>query len=164
MHFISLKFCVLHIEKVRCCFFRFSFRDRFYLKFISLIREACYGKMVEVAEVENLDFKWGKKRGIGGKKKDVQFYESFTYDGVEYTLYDCVYLYKEGDAEPHVGKLIKIWENADKAKKVKLLWFFRPSDISNFLGNVQTLENELILACGEGVGLTNINPLVIKLQ
>lgn len=115
--------------------------------------------MVEVAEVENLDFKWGKKRGIGGKKKDVQFYESFTYDGVEYTLYDCVYLYKEGDAEPHVGKLIKIWENADKAKKVKLLWFFRPSDISNFLGNVQTLENELILACGEGVGLTNINPL-----
>lgn len=115
--------------------------------------------MVEVAEVENLDFKWGKKRGIGGKKKDVQFYESFTYDGVEYTLYDCVYLYKEGDPEPHIGKLIKIWENADKTKKIKLLWFFRPSDISNFLGNVQTLENELILACGEGVGLTNINPL-----
>lgn len=120
--------------------------------------------MVEVAEVENLEFKWGKKRGIGGKKKDVQFYESFTYDGVEYNLYDCVYLYKEEEAEPYIGKLIKIWENADKTKKVKVLWFFRPSEISNFLGNDHTPENEIFLACGEGVGLANINTLVIKLQ
>ncbi|KAH7574217.1 hypothetical protein JRO89_XS03G0266700 [Xanthoceras sorbifolium] len=115
--------------------------------------------MVEVAEVENPEFKWGKKRGIGGKKKDVQFYESFTYDGVEYTLYDCVYMYKEDEPEPYIGKLIKIWEHSDKTKKVKVLWFFRPCEIAKFLGNDQTLENELFLACGEGVGLVNINPL-----
>ncbi|KAK4854552.1 hypothetical protein QYF36_025777 [Acer negundo] len=115
--------------------------------------------MVEVAEVENPEFKWGKKRGIGGKKKDVQFYGSFTYDGVEYTLYDCVYMYKEDEAEPYIGKLIKIWEHSDKTKRVKVLWFFRPCEIANFLGNDQALENELFLACGEGAGLVNINPL-----
>ncbi|KAK3212917.1 hypothetical protein Dsin_017623 [Dipteronia sinensis] len=115
--------------------------------------------MVEVAEVENPEFKWGKKRGIGGKKKDVQFYGSFTFDGVEYTLYDCVYMYKEDEAEPYIGKLIKIWEHSDKTKKVKVLWFFRPCEIANFLGNDQALQNELFLACGEGAGLVNINPL-----
>ncbi|KAJ0030386.1 hypothetical protein Pint_12779 [Pistacia integerrima] len=115
--------------------------------------------MVEFAEVENLEFKWGKKRGIGGKKKDVRFYESFTYDGVEYALYDCVYMYKEGEPEPYIGKVIKIWENADKTKRIKVLWFFRPCEISNFLGNDQIPENELFLACGEGVGLANVNPL-----
>ncbi|XP_044464238.1 protein ANTI-SILENCING 1 isoform X2 [Mangifera indica] len=115
--------------------------------------------MVEFAEVENLEFKWGKKRGLGGKKKDVRFYESFTYDGVEYALYDCVYMYKEGELEPYIGKLIKIWENADKTKRVKVLWFFRPCEISNFLGNERVPENELFLACGEGAGLANVNPL-----
>lgn len=118
--------------------------------------------MVEFAEVENLEFKWGKKRGFGGKKKDVRFYESFTYDGVEYALYDCVYMYKEGEPEPYIGKLIKVWENADKTKRVKVLWFFRPCEISNFLGNDQIPENELFLASGEGVGLANVNPLVIE--
>ncbi|KAK1550105.1 hypothetical protein Q3G72_013756 [Acer saccharum] len=115
--------------------------------------------MVEVAEVENPEFKWGKKRGIGGKKKDVQFYGSFTYDGVEYNLYDCVYMYKEDEAEPYIGKLIKIWEHSDKTKRVKVLWFFRPCELASFLGNDQALENELFLACGEGAGLVNINPL-----
>lgn len=118
--------------------------------------------MVDGAEVESPEFKWGKKRGIGGKKRDVQFYESFTYDGVEYTLYDCVYLYKENEPEPYIGKLIKIWENADKSKKVKVLWFFRPCEILNFLGDDQPPENELFLASGEGVGLANVNALVIE--
>lgn len=113
-------------------------------------------------EIENLEFKWGKKRGIGGKKKDVRFYESFTYDGVEYILYDCVYMYKEGEPEPYIGKLIKIWENGDKSKKVKVLWFFRPCEILHYLGDEETLWNELFLASGEGVGLANINPLVIE--
>lgn len=113
-------------------------------------------------EDDELEFKWGKKRGIGGKKKDVQFYESFTFDGVQYTLYDCVYLYKDGEPEPFIGKLIKIWEHPDKTKKVKVLWFFRPDDIGEHLVNDQIMENELFLACGEGPGLANINPLVIK--
>ncbi|XP_052305102.1 protein ANTI-SILENCING 1 isoform X2 [Populus trichocarpa] len=115
--------------------------------------------MVEAEKVDRIEFKWCKKRGVGGKKKDVQFYESFFYDGVDYTLYDSVYMYKEGEPEPYIGKLIKIWENADKTKKVKVLWFFRPREISNYLGDEKTLKNELFLASGEGVGNANVNPL-----
>lgn len=116
--------------------------------------------MVEVNDVANLEFMWGKKRGIGGKKKEVQFYESFTYDGVDYNLYDSVYMVKEGEPEPYIGKLIKIWESGDKTKKVKVQWFFQPSEILRWLGDVTVLENEIFLATGEGVGLANVNPLV----
>ncbi|KAF5748240.1 hypothetical protein HS088_TW04G00192 [Tripterygium wilfordii] len=112
-----------------------------------------------VDEGETVEFRWGKKRGFGGKKKDVRFYESFNYDNIEYTLYDCVYLYKEGESEPFIGKLIKIWENSDKTRRVKVLWFFRPCEILNYLGAEVPLDNELFLASGEGVGLANVNPL-----
>ncbi|RDX89664.1 Protein ANTI-SILENCING 1, partial [Mucuna pruriens] len=115
--------------------------------------------MVEAGEEEVLEFKWGKRKGIGGRKKDVQFYESFSYDGVEYSLFDSVFLYKEGEPEHYVGKIVKIWENSDKTKKVKVLWYFRPSEILNFLEGCETLDNELFLASGEGVGLVNVNPL-----
>ncbi|KAK1375852.1 protein ANTI-SILENCING 1 [Heracleum sosnowskyi] len=115
--------------------------------------------MVEVDDVANLEFNWGKKRGVGGKRKEVQFYESFTYDGVDYNLYDSVYMVKEGEPEPYIGKLIKIWESGDKSKKVKVQWFFQPSEISRWLDDVSVLENEIFLATGEGVGLANVNPL-----
>ncbi|XP_026380596.1 protein ANTI-SILENCING 1-like [Papaver somniferum] len=110
---------------------------------------------------ETLEFRWVKKRGIGGVRKEVQFYESFVYDGVQYNLYDCVYLYKDGEPEPYVAKLIKIWEHPGNLKRVKVLWFFRPSEIVNHIGNEQeaVLQNELFLATGDGLGLTNINPL-----
>lgn len=110
-----------------------------------------------------LQFEWGKKRGMGGKKRDVQFYESFTFDGVEYALFDAVYHHNEGEPEPYIGKLIKIWENRDKSKKVKVQWFFRPREIQRYLEGIQTRHNELFLGCGEGKGLTNINPLVLLL-
>lgn len=110
----------------------------------------------------HLEFKWGKKRGVGGPKKDVQFYESFTYDGIDYSLYDCVYLYNEGESEPYIGKLIKIWEQPNHKRKIKVLWFFRPIEILNWLGFHVALENEIFLASGEGAGLVNINPLVIN--
>ncbi|GLT85402.1 hypothetical protein SLE2022_035920 [Rubroshorea leprosula] len=112
-----------------------------------------------MVDVENLEFKWGKKRGVGGKKRDVQFYESFTYDGEEYRLYDCVYFFKDDEPLPYIGKIIKIWENPDKTKKVKVVWFFQPLEISCYLAAGEALENELVLATGEGSGLTNINPL-----
>ncbi|KAG7024535.1 Protein ANTI-SILENCING 1, partial [Cucurbita argyrosperma subsp. argyrosperma] len=115
--------------------------------------------MVEIEQLENIEFQWGKRKGIGGKKKDVTFYESFTYDGVEYFLYDSVYLYKEGEPEPYIGKILKIWQNPDKTKKVKILWFFRSCEIRNYLGAEDTREDELFLASGDGVGLANINPL-----
>ncbi|TYK31337.1 protein ANTI-SILENCING 1 [Cucumis melo var. makuwa] len=103
----------------------FTFHGRFQLHF--LLEEACFGIMVETEQVENVEFQWGKKKGIGGKKKDVTFYESFTYDGVEYFLYDSVYLYKEGEPEPYID----------------------------------TRENELFLASGDGIGLANVNSLEV---
>ncbi|KAL8063375.1 hypothetical protein ABFX02_01G023100 [Erythranthe guttata] len=116
---------------------------------------------IEVENLEEPQFEWGKKRGIGGRNKDVQFYDSFAYDGVEYNLHDCVYMHKQGEP-PYIGKIVKIWENADKSKKIKVHWFFRPSEISYYLKDTEVLENELFFASGEGnglVGLANINPL-----
>ncbi|RYR20666.1 hypothetical protein Ahy_B03g065869 [Arachis hypogaea] len=72
-------------------------------------------------------------------------------------------LYKEGEPEPYIGKLIKIWETADKAKKVKVLWYFRPGEIRNFLEGCEVRWNELFLACGDEVGLANLNPLLFRL-
>ncbi|XP_015573152.1 protein ANTI-SILENCING 1 isoform X2 [Ricinus communis] len=115
--------------------------------------------MIQAKEDENIEFKWGNKRGVGGRKKDVQFYESFTFDGVEYMLYDSVYMYADIETEPYIGKIIKIWENSDKTKRVKILWFFRPCEISNYLEANETSKNELFLASGDGVGLANVNPL-----
>lgn len=110
---------------------------------------------------DDCEFAWGKKRGIGGKKKNVQFYDSFAFDGVHYSLNDAVCLQNgiADDVEPHIGKLIKIWENHDKSRKVKVQWFFRPSEIRKFLQGIQTKENELFLACGDGKGFANVNPL-----
>ncbi|CAA6660809.1 unnamed protein product [Spirodela intermedia] len=103
-------------------------------------------------------FAWGKKRGRG-KGMNVQFYGSFAYDGTEYSLYDCVYLYKEGEPEPFIGKLIKIWEQHGSRRRVKILWFFRPIEIRNFLGEYEKpLKNEIFLASGEGIGVTDVNP------
>ncbi|CAN6810719.1 unnamed protein product [Brassica oleracea] len=124
--------------------------------------------MEEAAGDEGLDFKWGKKRRVGGKKKDVQFYESFTFDGDEYSLYDSVLVGDANEPDTHelfVAKIIKIWEHTNKRAKnprqVKLLWFFRPSEISPHLleGVPDVLAKELFLASGEGPGLANVNPL-----
>ncbi|KAF3564132.1 hypothetical protein DY000_02019244 [Brassica cretica] len=117
---------------------------------------------------EGLEFKWGKQKGIGGKKKDVRFYESFTFDGDEYRLYDCVLVPdpNEPDSdELFVGKIIKIWEHTNKRAKhprqVKLLWFFKPSELPPGVveGLPDLLANELFLASGEGPGLASVNPL-----
>ncbi|KAG7972891.1 hypothetical protein I3843_07G204100 [Carya illinoinensis] len=118
--------------------------------------------MVEIDGIEHLEFEWGKKQGVGKKgegetQKEVQFYQSFTYDGMEYDLYDTVYLHNDDGPGPYIGKLIEIWENPDKTKEVVVLWFFRPYEID--LEVEGTAKNELFLASGEGVGLANVNPL-----
>ncbi|KAH1105207.1 hypothetical protein GYH30_038463 [Glycine max] len=113
--------------------------------------EANVGKMI--------DFKWGDKRGVGGKNKDIQYYESFVYEGVEYFLYDCVYLYTAGHVETSIGKLVKIFETRNRQKMIKLVWFFRPFDIRNWLGQYKPCWNELFLASGEGKGVSNFNYL-----
>ncbi|KAG4954190.1 hypothetical protein JHK87_039784 [Glycine soja] len=107
-------------------------------------------------------FAWGKKRGMGGKKKDVQFYESFSFDGAEYAINDTVCLQSGiGGGEPHIGRLIKIWETRDKSRKVKVQWFFRPAEICKYMVGIEVKPNELFLACGgDGAkGFANVNPL-----
>ncbi|CAI9759656.1 unnamed protein product [Fraxinus pennsylvanica] len=92
------------------------------------------------AELENQgepQFNWGKKRGRGGKLKKVQFYESFTYDEVDYTLHDCVFMNVQDESVPYIGKLVKIWEDAGESKKVKIHWFFRPTEISYYLRDME---------------------------
>ncbi|KAI3687401.1 hypothetical protein L1987_81097 [Smallanthus sonchifolius] len=121
--------------------------------------EVCTFCMEKVNEDGCLDFKWLKKRGVGGKNKEIRFYESFIYDGVEYKLYDCVYMYKEGLPQPYIGMITKLWERPDKSKKVKVHWFFLPEEISKWLGETKTIEKEIFLASGAGHGLANINPL-----
>ncbi|XP_034695972.1 protein ANTI-SILENCING 1-like isoform X5 [Vitis riparia] len=111
------------------------------------------------ANEHSYDFKWGIKSGMGGKNRDLQFYESFTYDGVEYFLYDCVYLYQTGQLETYIGKLVRIWETPTREKKVNIVWFFRPVDIRRHLGDDVPHWNEIFLASGEGKGISNINAL-----
>ncbi|XP_052726899.1 protein ANTI-SILENCING 1 [Vigna angularis] len=108
---------------------------------------------------EVIDFKWGKKRGVGVKNKDTHYYESFVYEGVEYFLYDCVYLFSTDHVETSIGKLIKIYERPTREKMIKVVWFFRPMEIRNFLGNYQPCWNELFLASGEDKGLSDVNYL-----
>lgn len=107
-------------------------------------------------------FRWGTKRGTGGKNKEFQFYGSFSYDGVEYKLHDYVYMYTERQSYPYVGKLIKSWQNPNQSKRVKVQWLFLPSEIRYWLKhhNVNVREKEIFFASGEGKGLVNVCPLV----
>nr|XP_025611086.1 protein ANTI-SILENCING 1 isoform X2 [Arachis hypogaea]XP_025673224.1 protein ANTI-SILENCING 1 isoform X2 [Arachis hypogaea] len=106
-----------------------------------------------------IDFKWGNQTGHGQKNKDISFYESFVYEGVEYFLYDCAYFYLDQHFETSVGKLVKMYERPTHEKVLKVVWFFRPSEVRNFLGDYQPRWNELFLASGAGKGLSNVTPL-----
>ncbi|KAK3164747.1 hypothetical protein QOZ80_1AG0024080 [Eleusine coracana subsp. coracana] len=64
---------------------------------------------------------------------------------------------KNGDPEPYIGKIVKIWEQ-NEAKKVKILWFFLPDEIQKYLEG-PVMEKEVFLASGTGSGLADINPL-----
>ncbi|XP_060193640.1 protein ANTI-SILENCING 1-like isoform X2 [Lycium barbarum] len=110
-------------------------------------------------EEDSPKFCWGAKKGKGAHNKGVQFYMSFTYDGVEFNLYDCVYMCRHGETEPDIGKIVKVWETAEQKRIVKVVWFFRPTEVTHWLGHIKVLPNELLLASGEGIGLSNRNPV-----
>ncbi|KAI3977986.1 hypothetical protein MKX01_032363 [Papaver californicum] len=117
----------------------------------------------EEEEIDNgntLDFKWGN---LKGKTKDnTLLYESFMLNEVEYCLYDCVYLQNEDKSkENHIGKIVKIMDHPDNQRKVKIVWFFRPSEVQKWLREreVAFLVHEIFLASGEGRGNANINPV-----
>ncbi|KAI8544368.1 hypothetical protein RHMOL_Rhmol08G0290900 [Rhododendron molle] len=106
---------------------------------------------------DHTEFNWGLQMGVGGPNKDFLLYGSFTHGGVEYFLYDCVYMWRDNELD--IGKIVKIWETPSHSKKVKVVWFFRPIEIRQWLGDVEPLWNEIFLASGEGNGLFNCNPL-----
>ncbi|XVF86528.1 hypothetical protein PTKIN_Ptkin18bG0048300 [Pterospermum kingtungense] len=107
-------------------------------------------------EEKGLGFNWGAELGIGAKNKDVIFYESFIYEGEEYFVHDCVY-FNLGEPEASIGKIVKMFEGPNHVKKVKVIWFMRPSEIRNFFGNYEPRWNEIFLASGQGRGVSNIN-------
>lgn len=113
---------------------------------------------------DNISFAWGDKGGTSAKK-DVQFYKNFKYDEITYNLFDNVYLFKDDDLEPHLGKIVKIWGQVNGVKKVKIVWFLHPSEIHKHLGSYRPSEKEVFLACGENevLGVADINPLVLSL-
>ncbi|CAF1934210.1 unnamed protein product [Brassica napus] len=106
---------------------------------------------------EHPDFKWGDKKAVGRTDKSVSFYESFTFEDVEYRLFDCAYFQIHGQCETSIGKLIRMYETSSGEKKVKVLWFFRPMDIRSYLRDYVPQWDELFLACGDDPGVYNIN-------
>ncbi|KAJ0264168.1 Nucleic acid binding protein [Hirschfeldia incana] len=106
---------------------------------------------------EHPDFKWGLKKAVGRTDKSVSFYESFTYEDIEYRLFDCAYFQIQGQCETSIGKLIRMYETSAGEKKVKVLWFFRPMDIRSYLRDYVPKWDELFLACGDDPGVYNIN-------
>ncbi|XP_021731908.1 protein ANTI-SILENCING 1-like isoform X1 [Chenopodium quinoa] len=113
--------------------------------------------MSQLVEENQKTFKWGIK--IVTDDSEIKSYKSFTYQGVQYFLQDCVYLYREGAKDTDIGKLVKMWESKTGAKRGKVIWFFRPVDVCNFLREYEPSWNELFLASGEGRGVSNIIPL-----
>ena len=105
-------------------------------------------------------FKWGAEKGVGRKNKDVVFYDSFTFEGEEYFVDDCVY-FERRQPEAYIGKIVKMFEGPNHVKRVKVVWFLRPSEIRNYFGNYEPRWNEIFLASGKGPGVSNIN-LVVK--
>ncbi|KAI3445185.1 hypothetical protein Pfo_001850 [Paulownia fortunei] len=102
---------------------------------------------------EDLQFCWGIRKGA------MKLYESFSLDGIEYSLYDCVYMWRSGQADPDIGKLVRIWETESHEKKVEVVWFFHPVEVAHWLGDIKPLQREIFLACGHGKGLSNVDPL-----
>ncbi|KAL9232045.1 hypothetical protein vseg_007193 [Gypsophila vaccaria] len=105
---------------------------------------------------EEESVKWGE---IIAEDDDIgKLYRSYTYRGVEYKIFDTVYAFSVGSMETDIGKILMINETKTE-RKVKVLWFFRPRDICNFLGEYKPRWNELFLGCGSGKGLHTVIPL-----
>ncbi|GAB2228150.1 hypothetical protein Droror1_Dr00009980 [Drosera rotundifolia] len=86
-------------------------------------------------------------------------YKSFSLKGVEYSIADSVYLFSEYTAEAYVGLLVNIWESSLREKKIRVVWFFRPREIRDFLSDYEQRWNELFLASGNGECVSGVVPL-----
>eukprot|EP00249_Psilotum_nudum_P024075 c29082_g1_i1 orf=551-3115(-) len=110
---------------------------------------------------DNDSITWG--RVAKSLYKGNSAYLSFFYEGQEYELYENFYLHDEGASEPHVGKVVALWEEKKTGRKRMLVrWFFRPTDL--VLLGLDSNSKELFLAFGEGKGVMNENDLEVILQ
>ncbi|KAL2332433.1 hypothetical protein Fmac_020014 [Flemingia macrophylla] len=108
----------------------------------------------------SVDFKWGRKSGVRVGNDDVQHYESFVLEGVEYFVYDCVYLQTAGFVETSIARLLNLYETPAREKMAKVVWYFRPVEIRRYLGQYLPRWDELFLASGDGAkGASNDVPL-----
>lgn len=101
----------------------------------------------------DVDVRWGETNESTNEKKI--FYSSFFSEGQEYNLYDNVEVYDESKTEPHVGKIMKLWEERENGKKrVLIRWFLRPKELGL---DYSDDSKELFLAFGKGKGVMNEN-------
>ncbi|XP_044495584.1 protein ANTI-SILENCING 1 isoform X4 [Mangifera indica] len=108
---------------------------------------------------ENCNFRGRINEEVGYMKNDCHFYKSFKLKGVRYFLYDSVFAYQEDYPEAHIGKIVEIYKTPADEMRMKLVWFFRPHDIRNFLNDYKPSWKEIFLASGKGRGLSNVSPL-----
>ncbi|XP_076924364.1 protein ANTI-SILENCING 1-like [Bidens hawaiensis] len=107
----------------------------------------------------DIEFIWGHKTRLGKQNPNFQHYESFTLDGIDYFLYDSVYMWCGNQKPPYVAKIIDMYETPRLKKMVKIVWYFRPIEAQKWLQGACYLNNELFLALGEGNGVCNFNPV-----
>ncbi|XP_057838508.2 protein ANTI-SILENCING 1 isoform X2 [Cryptomeria japonica] len=110
----------------------------------------------ELELIEN-EFRWGPKARMT-QENNLVYYESFFFEGTEYSCFDSIYLYKEGEPEPYIGKILEVWEDQlENRNKMKVLWFFRPIEIPKWLEDEsKPAHKEIFLASGKGKGVTNV--------
>lgn len=113
---------------------------------------------------ENCNFRGRINEEVGYMKNDCHFYKSFKLKGVRYFLYDSVFVYQKDYPEAHIGKIVEIYKTPADEMRMKLVWFFRPHDIRNFLNDYKPSWKEIFLASGKGRGLSNVSPLVNQIH
>ncbi|KAI5067327.1 hypothetical protein GOP47_0017855 [Adiantum capillus-veneris] len=90
---------------------------------------------------------------MANEEEDRAYMSSCSNEGVEYRLYDIVKIFDKEFAVPHIGKILKMWEERSSGtRKALVCWFLwhkevKPHDADN--------PKELFLAFGEGKGVTN---------
>lgn len=111
-----------------------------------------------ITMTEEVDIRWGT---VKNHTKTKTFYSSFISEGVEYSLFDNVEVNNgsDGDADPYIGKIVKLWEVKEGGESKALIrWFFRPRDLGK---EMEGDPRELYLAFGTGIGVTNENDLEV---
>lgn len=105
-------------------------------------------------------FQWGNK--VAGS---LSSYESMFFKGVRYDLYDCVFV-RSGLAEPHLGKLMRLFDDEEGVKKVRLRWFIRPFELPGGANKDFQKEpnvKEVFIAQGNFKGVENENAVEVLL-